>query len=124
MRTKLNEVGTAEPRRKRNKEASKQALLDAAIEVFAQRGYDAATTKAVAEKAGVSEGLIHRYYESKVGLLLALIRAFQEEEESCALPARATALEEDIARYLRHHLDHAVENADFMRVVVSRAIVD
>ncbi|MGO9155566.1 TetR family transcriptional regulator [Mycobacterium sp.] len=44
-------------------------LLDAAQQLFAERGPYAATTKQIAERAGVSEDLIFRYYGSKNGLL-------------------------------------------------------
>jgi AcrR family transcriptional regulator len=53
---------------KRDKEKRQRSLIDAANAVFAEHGYDAATTRAVAERAGCSEGLIHRYFGGKRGL--------------------------------------------------------
>lgn len=44
-------------------------LLGAARELFAERGHRATTTRQIAERAGVSEELIFRYYGSKDGLL-------------------------------------------------------
>jgi AcrR family transcriptional regulator len=44
-------------------------LIDAARELFAERGYHSATTREIAKRAGVSEDLIFRYFESKSGLL-------------------------------------------------------
>lgn len=44
-------------------------LLDAAQQLFAERGPYATTTKQIAERAKVSEDLIFRYYGSKNGLL-------------------------------------------------------
>jgi AcrR family transcriptional regulator len=44
-------------------------LLNAAQELFAERGHQATTTKEIANRAGVSEDLIFRYYGSKDGLL-------------------------------------------------------
>src|SRR3546814_6908183 len=55
------------PKRRRDKAATKQALLAAAGEVFAERGYDAATTREVAQQAGVNEKLIQRYFGGKEG---------------------------------------------------------
>ena len=50
-------------------------------------GYDAATTREVAQAAGVNEQLIQRYFGGKAGLLLAIIERFGEEERRCcALP--------------------------------------
>ncbi len=131
MRTyKEKETVTAPPEKKikkRDKDATKLALLQAGLEVFASRGYDAATTKEVALQAGVSEGLIQRYYQSKAGLLLAIIKHFQKEEEDChQLPPASSSsnLEAELRAFLEHHIDHAQENKDFMRVAVSRSIVD
>lgn len=54
-------------------------LLTAARELFAERGHRATTTRQIAEKAGVSEDLIFRYYGSKGGLLHeAVIRPLLE----------------------------------------------
>lgn len=114
------------PKRRRDKEASKQALLAAAVETFATRGYDAATTREVAQKAGVAEGLIHRYYQSKAGLLLAVLSDYEDEQMRCALevPAPSGSLEEEIRTQFSMHLDELKKKGDFARVVISRCIVD
>jgi AcrR family transcriptional regulator len=55
--------------KKRDRVATSERLKKAAVAVFAAHGYDAATTRAVAETAGVSEQLIQRYFGGKAGLL-------------------------------------------------------
>jgi AcrR family transcriptional regulator len=52
--------------------AAKQRLYDMAIEVIAERGYEAATLRDVADRAGVSVGLLYRYFPSKRSVVLAL----------------------------------------------------
>ncbi len=54
-----------------DKAERRTALTQAAIAVFAERGYHRATMQAVAERAGVSKGGIYEYFESKEQLLLA-----------------------------------------------------
>ena len=49
-----------------------EKILNAALELFANDGYNATSTSAIAKQAGVSEGLIFRHFESKKGLLQAL----------------------------------------------------
>ncbi len=49
-----------------------QILLGAA-KVFAEKGYHKATTKEIAQAAGVSEGTIYNYFDNKRELLLAMI---------------------------------------------------
>jgi AcrR family transcriptional regulator len=66
------------PRRRRHDaRASRQALLDAAGALFDERGYDAATTRDIGERARVDAALIARYFGSKEGLYLATLEQGQ-----------------------------------------------
>jgi AcrR family transcriptional regulator len=60
--------------RQRRKEARPQELLDAALELFAQKGFAATRSEEVAARAGVSKGTLYLYYPSKEELLKAVIR--------------------------------------------------
>jgi AcrR family transcriptional regulator len=51
---------------------AKDRILSAALEEFATRGYEAASTNAIAAKAGVAKGLVFHHFGSKEALLLAL----------------------------------------------------
>jgi AcrR family transcriptional regulator len=52
-------------------EATRRRLYDAAIRLVAERGYDGATLREVAERAGVSASLLYRYFPSKRAVVLA-----------------------------------------------------
>lgn len=54
--------------RPRDSAATRAALLDAARELFATSGYDATTVRAVADRAGVNQALLFRYFGNKEGL--------------------------------------------------------
>lgn len=56
----------------RNRE-SRTLILDAAERLFAERGFDATPTGAIAELAGVPKGLLFYYFPSKTDLLRALV---------------------------------------------------
>src|SRR5271170_2611463 len=60
-------------RRARDQAAKKQALIQAALGLFASQGYEVTTTREIAASAGCAEGLIHRYFKGKAGLLAAMI---------------------------------------------------
>lgn len=62
------------PPRQRRKEARPQELLDAALDLFVERGFAATRTEDVAQRAGVSKGTLYLYYPSKEELLKAVIR--------------------------------------------------
>ncbi|WP_043217485.1 TetR/AcrR family transcriptional regulator [Streptomyces sp. 351MFTsu5.1] len=51
-----------------------QQMLDAAVEIFGQRGYMAASMDEIAELAGVSKPLVYLYLNSKEDLFTACIR--------------------------------------------------
>ena len=60
--------------RQRRKEARPQELLDAALELFVERGFKATRCEDVAARAGVSKGTLYLYYPSKDELLKAVVR--------------------------------------------------
>jgi len=62
--------GRPPPRRRRDPEASRAAILEAAREVFAERGYARATIREIARRAGVTHGLVMRHFGSKEQLLI------------------------------------------------------
>ncbi len=80
---------TATSSRRRLKEARPQQLLDAALELFVEKGFAATRAEEVAQRAGVSKGTLYLYYPSKEELLKAVIR----EHLSARIAAGAAAAE-------------------------------
>lgn len=58
------------PKRRRDPEASRAAILEAAREVFTERGYAHATIREIARRAGVTHGLVMRHFGAKEQLLI------------------------------------------------------
>jgi AcrR family transcriptional regulator len=52
---------------------SRAALVEAALEEFTTRGYEAATVAGIAERAGVTTGAVYAHFASKLDLLLASV---------------------------------------------------
>lgn len=103
-----------------------RALIEAATAIFAEHGFDPSTTRQIAERAGCAEGLIHRYFNGKRGLLQAILETKATsitDNFRSALPERRT-IREEIEQMLLWHLDTIWERRDFMRVVVSQASID
>ena len=93
------------PSRRRLKEARPQQLLDAALTLFAEKGFAATRAEEVAQRAGVSKGTLYLYYPSKEELLKAVIR----EHLSSRIAAGAAAAEK-----------HRGPVADLLREVFAR----
>ncbi|WP_347157785.1 TetR/AcrR family transcriptional regulator [Pontibacter chitinilyticus] len=53
----------------------KEMILETALNLFSDKGYDATPTSLIAKEAGVSEGLIFKHYASKENLLETIIKA-------------------------------------------------
>lgn len=110
----------------RDREATRQKLLKAAVKIFAAHGYEGATTRAIAEEAGVAEALIQRYFNGKQGLLIASMHDFAAgEKASCAnIPPPAETLEQEWKNLLSHAIQHCALNKDNLNVAMSQAHFD
>lgn len=62
------------PRHSRRKEARPGELLDAALDLFVEKGYAATRVEEVATRAGVSKGTLFLYFPSKQDLFKAVVR--------------------------------------------------
>jgi AcrR family transcriptional regulator len=65
-------------RRQRRIAARRTQILDAAAQVFAEKGFHRATTKEIAEAADVSEGTIYNYFDAKADLLIGIMTRIAE----------------------------------------------
>lgn len=60
--------------RQRRKDERPQELLQAALELFVERGFSATRSEEVAQRAGVAKGTLYRYFPSKQELFKAVVR--------------------------------------------------
>ncbi|MEV6099519.1 TetR family transcriptional regulator [Nocardia sp. NPDC051981] len=84
--------------RRRDAERSRQALLDAALDEFAAKGFDGARVQEIADRAGVNKQLIAYYFGGKEGLYQEIQRGWPAAEAERADPE--LPLDEVAARYL------------------------
>ena len=118
--------GKSRAGRVRNRSAREESLVTAAGRLFASRGYEATTTREIASEAGCAEGLIHRYFKGKEGLLLALIRA-RTSREFLDMNQRlrlAPSLEEEVVQLVEFELKRMWDDREFLRVLIPRAHLD
>lgn len=104
-------------RSKRQQEEKYQRILDAALEVFADKGFYEAKVNDIARVAGVADGTIYLYFKNKDDLVISLvdsvfdgIRARLEAGLSGITDAR-----DRVHRLVRFHVGLAQENPGLMR---------
>ncbi|MGH9224631.1 MAG: TetR family transcriptional regulator [Acidimicrobiales bacterium] len=73
-------------RRMTKSERTRSAIIDAALTLFRERGYDATTMRAIAAEAGVSVGNAYYYFDSKENLIQGFYDRAQEEHLAAARP--------------------------------------
>src|SRR5438067_12182421 len=56
----------------------REQLIEVATKLFAKWGYDATTTAAIAEAAGVTEPILYRHFDSKQELFVAIVPSASE----------------------------------------------
>ena len=81
---------------------SRAALLDAALEEFAAKGFAGGRVRDIAQRAGVSKDLVAYHFGGKDGLYLAVQQAWLRREDDFADPA--LPLTELLSRYLHDAL--------------------
>ena len=90
----------------RKREAKRQAILDAAVRLFAERGYAATRMADIAESLGLHKPALYYYFDSKEAVLVELIRtrvgAALDALRAIAASPRLSA--DKIAEAVRTHL--------------------
>lgn len=85
---------------------TRQRLLDAAADVFARHGLAGATTRAIADAAGVNEVTLFRHFQTKDRLLAAVIGENFGEDAAAAIEAPLPTTTDDVRGDLLAHARH------------------
>jgi AcrR family transcriptional regulator len=72
-------MSEAAPKWKRQPDERPSQIVQAALTIFSEKGYRAATMQEVAESAGITKGTIYLYFSSKEELFLETMRAQVQE---------------------------------------------
>lgn len=118
----VEEPGEAAPLAARP--STKERILDAALDVFSQKGFHTATTDEIAERAGVGKGTLYRYFETKEKLFAELVRLRLDELEK---KTRSTIDGHDdvltmISKYIRIYFEFFDCNQQLYRLVVQEQL--
>lgn len=101
-------------------EQRRDELLQAALERFAEDGFDGATTQAIAEQTGVSEAALFKYFPTKHELFLDVVRDLAPDrliDPQHTPPAQLSA-QEALAAAVRSHLDLAWQHRTWLELML------
>ena len=98
----MSAAGTAKPTKTQKGEQTKALILDAALQIFHERGYEETTMRAIATKAGVSLGNAYYYFGSKEHLIQAFYhRTHEQHLTALAARPRETTLKARLLSVMR-----------------------
>ena len=97
----------------------REQLITVATKLFAERGYEATTTAAIAEAAGVTEPVLYRHFASKQDLFVAIVREMSDLtlRHWHQLTTSADDPADAIRRIARQFPEHVAQLADAYHVL-------
>lgn len=106
----------------------RQQIAQAALQVFSARGYEQATVREIARRAGLAEGTVYLYFRSKQDLLVAAWESLAFSRLLASLRRAETVRpgdeEETLAAILQDQFRTLLHYGPFFRLVMHRADVD
>jgi AcrR family transcriptional regulator len=106
--------------------ARRKQILDAATQVFAEKGFHRATIKEIARVAGIADGTIYTYFSSKDEVLLAVLDRLNETTER--RQQFVLGDEQDLKAFFRAYLQQRMAllwpNAEVFRAVLPELLVN
>lgn len=99
-------------------EDRREQIIDAAMHVFAQKGFVRATNKDVAREAGITPGLIYHYFENKEALLMAVIEGRTPLKVIASLPSNVLSMPpEQFFPFVIQQILRVVETENFIALI-------
>jgi AcrR family transcriptional regulator len=106
--------------------ARRKQILDAATQVFAEKGFHRATIKDIARVAGIADGTIYTYFDSKTEVLLGILHRLNEstEREQQLIPESGLDIRSFFTAYLRQRMALLWPNAEVFQAVLPELLVN
>ncbi|WP_027086507.1 TetR/AcrR family transcriptional regulator [Cohnella panacarvi] len=116
------------PVKRRDTSKKREAILNGAIQAFAEMGYDQASMDAIAEIAGVSKRTVYNHFRTKENLFQGVIAKFLEEQQALKRieydPARALEDQLTAFAHAEMYLINSPSRLGLSRVLTSVFIRD
>jgi AcrR family transcriptional regulator len=98
-----------------------EAILDAAANLFSDKGFENTTTNEIAAQAGMAVGSLYQYFRNKEAIVTALMERYVASAEAftetfLVQEVRDLSVAEAIDRLLDPYIQHHTDNAAFSRI--------
>lgn len=97
-----------DPLRAARVDARRSQILDAAVKVFASKGFHQATIREIAKKAKIADGTIYLYFKNKGDLVLAILNRINESELRALHLGQGLDPSADVRTFVADYLRHRV----------------
>ncbi len=111
-------------RQERRAQRKREAILTAAAEVFAQKGFASATTKDIANTADIGESTLYDYFDSKRDMLLAIFEQNHVVFDKLLHDASTLPNREALINLVDQCLDFSISRMPFSRTLFLEAWTD
>lgn len=113
--------------REKQKRETRSKILQAALELFAEKGFEGASIRDIASKAGVLHGLIKYHFDGKDQLWRAAVDyLFERQREEMALPpgSQNWSTEKQTRDWLRRYVHYCARHPEHARIMAQESIRD
>lgn len=111
-------------KREEKKQSNKRAILDSAISLFNENGYEKTSISEIARKAGVGKGTVYSYFDNKKSIIKGFCE-YELEKIHRQLIAQsnqnASILEQMLIIYMTE-FQHITQNREFGRLYMREAL--
>lgn len=106
------------------REATEKKILAAAVDVFASKGYAAATVGEIVERSGLSRGAFYLYFENKNDIFKALVQQAVSDCYDIAPASRDLPLKERIRNSTKAHLEQFARHRGVLRCLFEVSTIE
>jgi len=101
----------------------KKAILDVALQLFAEKGYAATSTNEIVKEASISKGLLYNYFESKEDILKTIILSFGADFFDMIDPNRnATLNKKEMALFFDKYFELLMTRTNELKLYMQLSI--
>lgn len=113
--------------KKRDKEKTRQVILDTALDKFAEKGFNGASISQISKAAQVNQALIYYYFENKQAILDEILDSFINKANSFLIEIAINNYEfgsPEMENQMLKYNKHFFENEKKLRLLLSESLKD